>query len=237
MDLAVFGCSVMSPGKMIDGISVLGNLGADEGGKQEANGCSVEDCNGACLRTEECLRLQEDVGADAPGVSLADPSVNHLIFGQGIDNAEVKIGSTTDSDLHELKFKEGVELVYYVMWAGNEGYEYPRSDFQETLDSLVESCFVADYTPAGHGMGAGTIVLIIILVLAASCLGGCFVYRKKLDLDSVKGKMGKVGGRSRTSPGSTVSPATRRSLANAGARLGGGELQHEYTPPINSSTL
>ena len=232
---------VMSPGKMIDGISVLGNLGADEGGKQEANGCSAEDCNGGPLYAQKNVfgYYKKTFGADAPGVSLADPSVNHLIFGQGIDNAEVKIGSTTDSDLHELKFKEGVELVYYVMWAGNEGYEYPRSDFQETLESLVESCFVADYTPAGHGMGAGTIVLIIILVLGGiACLGGCFVYRKKLDLDSVKGMMGKVGGRSRTSPGSTVSlgnpPLTSPMRAQDSAAE---NFNTAYTPPINSSTL
>ena len=114
-----------------------------------------------------------------------------------------------------------------------------RSDFQETLESLVESCFVADYTPAGHGMGAGTIVLIIILVLGGiACLGGCFVYRKKLDLDSVKGMMGKVGGRSRTSPGSTVSlgnpPLTSPMRAQDSAAE---NFNTAYTPPINSSTL
>lgn len=69
-------------------------------------------------------------GASAPGVSVADPSVNHLIFAPGAGGAKVTLSETTDDDLHEVIFPQGLNLVYYVLWAGKEGYHYKREAFQ-----------------------------------------------------------------------------------------------------------
>jgi len=225
---------VMSPSGSIDGISTMGNLGADEGGKQE---------QGTMVGAKGVVGYyKKTYGANAPGVALADPSVNHIFFGQGIENAQVKIGSTTDSDLHELKFGHGVSLVYYVMWAGKEGYEYPKDDIQDILDRMSASCYSAEYTPhlsLGGGMNFGSVLGILVLVFAAIGLLVCVALVVKTPgmLANLSGKL--KPGRSRTGPGSSSTvnvgnpplQTPRMGLAGADSAQ---EYATAYTPPSSS---
>ena len=52
----------------------------------------------------------------------------------------MSVGATTDNDLHELTFPRGLHLMYYVLWAGNDGYHYKRDAFQAVLDRLADNC-------------------------------------------------------------------------------------------------
>jgi len=222
----------------IDGLSIMGNLGADEGGKQESNTGSspLTAPNGVYGYYKKVF------GADDPGVSLADPSVNHLIFGKGIGGASVRVGSTTDSDLHELTFSSGTNLIYYVMFAGKEGYEYPLSDFQDILNRLTRSCYDAEYTPfhpavpEGGGGNAGTVVLIIFLVLVLiAAIGGLGFCYKQGKLDDLMSSMPSMPTRSRTSPtGSSTINLGAPPLQTARAGLAANDsasFATEYTPP------
>ena len=159
---AVFVLAVESKSGGIDGFQVVGNLGADGGGIQADGKLSGPKGTTAYYKAT--------YGASAPGVSLADPSVNHLVFAPGADGAkascpppppppppepafrtaatlspwraaylpspsrlsraQVTLSETTDDDLHEVIFPQGLSLVYYVLWAGKEGYHYKREAFQ-----------------------------------------------------------------------------------------------------------
>jgi sodium/potassium/calcium exchanger 6 len=126
----------------IDGFMTLGNLGADKGGAQKWNngGSSLKGPHGSFGY------YKKTYGAGEGGV--AAPSINHLIFGKGLQNAEVTVGSTTDSDLHELRFQSGITQMYYILFLGKDGYEYPTAAFQEVLDTVANSCELsADISP------------------------------------------------------------------------------------------
>jgi hypothetical protein len=70
----VFVLVAHSKGSTIDGLSIMGNLGADEGGEQQANYAADP------LRGDYGVvgYYKKTYGADSPGRSLADPSVNHV---------------------------------------------------------------------------------------------------------------------------------------------------------------
>ena len=205
-----------SPGHQIDGLSIMGNLGADEGGAQEAN------YGNDPLRGPSGVvgYYKKTFGANDPGRSLADPSVNHLIFGQGIEGAEVSIGSTTDSDLHELKFAAGTNLVYYVMFAGSEGYNYPRANFENIIERFASSCYGAYYEPS-TGTGAGTIFLYLLLFVCGIGAIGALVFCAYTGKLSEKlSEVNLPGMRSRTSPS-----VPRHQLGTSTINLGAAPLQ------------
>ena len=77
---AVFVLAVESKSGGIDGFQVVGNLGADGGGSQADGKLSGPKGTTAYYKAT--------YGASAPGVSLADPSVNHLVFAPGADGAK-----------------------------------------------------------------------------------------------------------------------------------------------------
>ena len=230
-----------SPDRQIDGLSIMGNLGADEGGSQEAN------YGNDPLRASEGVvgYYKKTFGANDPGRALADPSVNHIIFGKGIEGADVAIGSTTDSDLHELKFAAGTDLVYYVMFAGTEGYNYPRANFEDVVQRFASSCYGAALPPPSTGGGAvQTFFLLLLLVCCGiGAIGGLAFCVKS-------GKLGErlsdisvtiPGVRSRTSPStSTVNlgaPPLQTSRANLAANDSAAqEYATAYTPPPTSSS-
>jgi len=131
---AAFVLVAHSPSSAIDGFMTLGNTGADEGGQQMYNeGSSPLRSSGGAVGYYKAI-----YGANAPGRSVADASINHLIFGAGLGDATVKIGATTDSDLHEIKWAKGTTHLYYVLFAGKEGYEYTQETFQGVLDQACQ---------------------------------------------------------------------------------------------------
>jgi len=235
---------------MIDGISTIGNLGADEGGKQEYNNGGDElTAPGGVVGY-----YKKTYGADAPGVSLADPSVNHLIWGRGISGASVTIGSTTDSDLHEVVFPHGTTLVYYIMWAGEEGQNYPRADIEMLLHDLAASCTgnLDDETGSaagqstghsGGGNGGATVAIVIVVLLVLALVGGAgyAVSTGKLSLSSITSVL---PGRSRTSPSSTSTvgslgapPLQTPRAGLVGADSAADNFATAYTPPPSSGTM
>ena len=162
---AVFVLVVASKAGSIDGFQVAGNLGADGSGEQDQNdgGSPLRGPKGAV----GYYKATYGAGGEA---TAADPSVNHLVFGPGADGAKVSVGATTDNDLHELTFPRGLHLMYYVLWAGNDGYHYKRDAFQAVLERLAESCVPNDYSvlessQAATGADGGTVVLVLVLVL------------------------------------------------------------------------
>ena len=135
----------------IDGFMTLGNLGADKGGSQHFNtGVSSEgplSCQPASSCPDGTIGYYKKTYHASTG-GVAAPSINHLIFGRGLENAVVTVGSSTDSDLHELHFGSGVTQMYYILFLGKEGYEYPRAAFEELLKTVANSCELsADITP------------------------------------------------------------------------------------------
>jgi hypothetical protein len=125
----------------------------------------------------------------------------------------VKIGTTTDSDLHELKFARGVSKVYYLMWAGKEGYEYPRDNFEYLIGQLATSCYESDLASNQNsnnsnnsGANPGVVVLYVFLVLLGLAAVGGLAYAVqtgKLTLPELPSGFSGLG-RSRTSPTSST---------------------------------
>ena len=195
----------------IDGFQVVGNVGADAGGTQEKG---------------ELKGPKGTVGHYKLIHGTADPSVNHLIFSPGAGGAKTTIGTTTDSDLHEVTFPHGVKLLYYVLWAGKEGYRYQKDAVQTVLDKMAESCVANDYSVADWGGGGGgggdggTIALVVIVLLLLVALLGLSWYKGWFA--GVADKLGDLtSSRARTGMGSgTMAPtAPLGSLAASDAQL------------------
>ena len=225
---AVFVTVVTSARGLISGFMTNGNVGADGGGKQRANNGTVGlDRNGAApMGPGEYIPLVGRHGTSGYWKQIYhaqnDPSVNHLIFAQGpgAEGAESTIGTTTDNDLHQVRFFRGpVHTLYYVLWAGKNGYEYQPEDFHTLLDALGASCLPeATYFPNPDGVGApragsgggggfnfGTFLLIvfILVVLVGTAIAGYMWYKGTLPkLFSRPG-----GGRSQTTPMPTFDAA------------------------------
>ena len=117
----------------IGGFKVTGNLGADGYGAQRSfNATGPRGVKG----------YFKQVYAATSGYFWAstDPSVNHLIMARsGID--EAKYGATTNDDLQEVHFKDSQPVLYYVLWAGEAGYQYTDAELQRLLDGVAASCF------------------------------------------------------------------------------------------------
>jgi len=175
--------------------------------------------------------------------TISDPSVNHLIFGKGLDGATVRIGPSTDSDLHELHFRNGISQLYYVMWMGKEGYEYPPSAFQEALEAIVGKCELSEAKErptASGGGGGGSVALVVVILLLVVALLGVAAYGYKAGWFAGMG--GKLPGmRARTTPNASRGPANPMSTAPLSsttptAGLAGRDSAAEgfstaYTPP------
>jgi len=200
---------------MIDGFMTLGNLGADKKGAQKFN-----DGDSPLRGPHGTIGYwKKTYGADDAGVDLADPSINHLIFGKGLDKADVTIGSSTDSDLHELHFKNGVTQFYYILFLGKEGYSYSEKAFEETLNALASSCNLdeARSLPGGAdeppGMSGWVIAAIVISVWLLLCfLAGCFWAKKNGKLDAIMDKLPAIPlpsmSRAKTTPARLSAPST-----------------------------
>ena len=150
-----------------------------------------------------------------------DPSVNHLIFAQG-DNAKqamVTIGHSTDSDNHQVEFLDGggkpvgVSTLYYIMFAGKNGFEYKEENFVNAMNMIADECLEGvntDYMDKKGSCNAGCVFGIIILVLfILGCCGfGVYAYKKGWSLSDVVPKLPsnfslpsfKRQGRSQTNP-------------------------------------
>ena len=122
----VFLASFYSASAAIDGFRTSGGTGADGGGGQFANAgtqplVSVNVTNGHVY------------GYFKKTFGTTDPSINHLVIARSA-SAQNTIGSTTDSDLHEVSLAHGVHELYYLMWGGLAGYSFKESDFQLALE-------------------------------------------------------------------------------------------------------
>ena len=102
----------------------------------------------------------------------------------------MRIGPSTDSDLHQVTFRGGVPIVYYVMWAGSHGYRYPSDAFERVLSALATACFNPSTTypdpshphhasgggDGGGGGGGGGAVGWVLFVLTVLAVGGVLGY-------------------------------------------------------------
>ena len=181
-----FVAAIESRSGSITALMVNGNLGADGKGAQRANngtdGGHLRGAHGAVGYYKQTFWA----GSDA--------SVNHLIFAVGDHavGANVRVGNTTDSDLHELSFgRSGVPLVYYLLWGGQHGYRYEEEDFQKVLDAVAGACLPeSGYVPpaggggggrgggAGASGGGGGVFGVVIFVLFLLSLVGFLGYGK-----------------------------------------------------------
>ncbi|KOO29422.1 hypothetical protein Ctob_007133 [Chrysochromulina tobinii] len=229
---------------MIDGFMTLGNLGADKGGAQKFN-----NGNSPLRGPHGTIGYwKKTYGADDAGVDLADPSINHLIFGKGLDKADVTVGSSTDSDLHELQFKNGITQFYYILFLGKEGYSYSEKAFEETLNALASSCNLdeARSLPGGAdeppGMSGWVIAAIVISVWLLLCfLAGCFWAKKNGKLDAIMDKLpaiplpsmsrAKTTPARRSAPSTSMAPLSTAKISLTTADSAAEEFATSYQPP------
>ena len=149
----------------IGGFKVTGNLGADGYGHFESfNASGPRGVNGYFKRVHDAAgywwgsragaprrgsnseRANLACCSDAFGSRLGtDPSVNHLIMTRAALK-EAKYGVTTDDDLQEVHFLHPQPVVYYVLWAGANGYAYTDAEYRLVLDQVGGSCFKDDAT-------------------------------------------------------------------------------------------
>ena len=158
------------------------------------------------------------------------------------------IGSTTDNDLHQVRFTGGVHTLYYVLWAGKNGYKYEEDDFQGVLNTLAAAClppstYFPPDAPAGGGGGFtfGTFIEIVFILGAIALVGaiGFMCYKgtfPKIDLDSFAlpslSGVGRPGGRSQTNPMPTFDPGMGPiSTTNGRSPLAANDSATPYTPP------
>ena len=240
---AVFVAAVESRAQGIDGFMVDGNLGADGKGMQHAN----NGTDGTELRGPGGLvgyyKQTHDAGTPP------DPSVNHLIFAAGDAGlgAQVRIGSTTDSDLHDVRFKSGLGLVYYVMWAGKHGHAYDVRSMQYVLEAVGASCLgkgpvpspitpggVPGGAPADAGSVFGTVLLVLCVLGGAAYFGygwyrGWEYPRTKALATAAQMRVKGFAARSRTGPTPTPSFDSAGPLSSSTHSIGRGMSQAPLT--------
>jgi hypothetical protein len=130
----LFAAVFSSESAEIDGFRVNGNLGADGGGTQASSSAPISSATAMSTGTPMYGFYKSVSGT-------RDPSVNHLIIAP---SAGVSMtGLTTDSDLHEIHFSQGVSIFVYLLWAGSSGYAYTENDFTSVYTSITTSCFGA----------------------------------------------------------------------------------------------
>ena len=232
---SVFVTVVSSVESKINGFLITGNLGADgpdafNPGMQKANNCTVDDnspqyCDssgGTEVCTKYCLVQGIKGHQSVYGYwkktwgAQNDPSVNHLIFAQGPNAAQamVTIGHSTDSDNHQVEFLDGggkpvgVSTLYYVLFAGKNGFEYKEHEFVTVMNNIADECLAGVNTDYGNdqgGLNAGGVFGIIVLVITilGCCCFGVYAYKKGWQckvpsLPSFKGR-GSTG-RAQTTP-------------------------------------
>ena len=149
-----------SPSASIDGFVVRGDAGADGGGFKVWNN-----------------RSNPLVSSTTPGVygfykqifgAGSDPSVNHLLITKSRD-VSIRVDPSTNSDLHEFVWSEGIEVLYYILWAGEHGYQYRTSDVQGVLDRVSGACFLGQLVaPADEG-GSTSVLWPVLLSLLGLC--------------------------------------------------------------------
>ena len=140
-----------------------------------------------------------------------------------------------------MRFRGGVATVYYILWAGKNGYRYETDAFQSVLDTLATSCLPPStfFPPeaSGGGGGFGTFMWVVVALLLIGLIGvlafGChkgWTYPKLTAL--VRGA--SIGGRSQTTPtpsfdnpiGPITSPTSTR-----GGPLAAADSATPYMPP------
>eukprot|EP00966_Prymnesium_polylepis_P093328 2160208-Prymnesium_polylepis.1 len=147
---AAFVLAVKSAGAKIDGFQVIGNLGADGGGEMQHGKLGGPD------GTTAYFKQVFDAGHD--------PSINHIVLFKGGGGADEAVASNTDDGLHELRLHQGVQTLYYVMWAGKEGYKYQKDALEAVVDAVAVSCLSAEAPPAGGGGAFGIVLFILFAV-------------------------------------------------------------------------
>ena len=141
----LFAASFFSPSGSIDGFRVSGNVGADGSGHFLANAGTEPLVYTNTSMPEPVYGYFKQIfgestrrgGAEA---ATPDPSVNHLIIVKGAPTAVTDIGTTTDSDLHELLFPNGVHQFYYLMWGGSRGVQFTEAELRNILSTVARSC-------------------------------------------------------------------------------------------------
>ena len=137
-----FAATFVSPTAAINGFRVSGNLGADGTGQFLAN---LGDNPLVSTNSSEAPvygYYKQTFGTSTTSSDThPDPSVNHLVMVRRMPSAVTDVGTTTDSDMHQLLFAHGAYQVYYLMWAGSSAKQYTLANFQSILDTVGHSCF------------------------------------------------------------------------------------------------
>jgi hypothetical protein len=117
--------------------------------------------------------------------NAGDPSVNHLVIVQDNGSVNHSFSTNTDSDFHQILNLNGIGRLYYLLYAGRNGY-YINDDhamvIMEKFLSLVESNDWLTVDPLVGGVEAGESLLVEVKYDASDLYGG--VYHKNLQIKS-----------------------------------------------------
>ena len=127
----LFAAVFHSDGAAIDGFRVGGDLGADGTGNLFANPGTRPLVAANTTNGHVYGYFKKVFG------SSTDPSVNHLILARA-PTADTTVGTSTNDDLHEVRFTRGVHELYYLLFAGSRGHEFAEADFQAVLEAATK---------------------------------------------------------------------------------------------------
>ncbi len=125
----------------IENFGIYGELGADGDGAYSAFELNVAGFNayykGVC--------------------SAGDPSVNHLILISNDVDASHTFATDTDDDQHNISGIEGAQMLYYFLWAGQEGYCYSENEVTDFIGGGIPNpFFLYDGLESGADFPIGT---------------------------------------------------------------------------------
>ncbi|MBN2612353.1 MAG: choice-of-anchor D domain-containing protein, partial [Bacteroidales bacterium] len=113
----------------IDAFRITGELGADGSGNVDATVLKYDyygyKFNGFVKRV----------------YNASDPSVNHLVIIPDNPDATQKIASDTDDDLHEVNGISNTKRIYYLLYAGTDGYYIDDANTQAIMESFIQSIY------------------------------------------------------------------------------------------------
>jgi hypothetical protein len=126
----------------VSSVSITGNNGADGSGIQDLNTFTVT-ANGV---TFSCFLKRV--------YNAGDPSINQLFLIPLTNNASQSMGSTTNDGYHNLTGLNGINRMYYMLYAGNAGAEISVSQattIAQTFANILPSSATYSWTstPAG----------------------------------------------------------------------------------------
>lgn len=160
------GLFVLAANTDISNFSIFGNLGADGSGSVDGHVLTLS------------YKGKNFKGFIKRVYGAGDPSVNHLMIVEDNGTVTHNYSFSTDSDSHGLQNLEGIERLYYLLFAGSSGSYISNASMENImvafLDAIQEGPSWLNVQQASGVLSPGSSDQVVVTADAAGLIGGVY---------------------------------------------------------------